>query len=75
MATTKIKATTVGFFAWQSLNGKLFPEKYSIERVGMNPEAKKYFEDRTAREEELDATHWALSLDELAALFPPPKAP
>lgn len=30
-----------------NINGKCFPEKYGIERVGMNPEATKYFADRT----------------------------
>lgn len=30
-----------------NINGKHFPEKYGVDRVGMNAEATKYYADRT----------------------------
>jgi hypothetical protein len=61
----------VGYFAWQNVNGKASPEKFGIERIGMNIEATRYFKKRAIGEPvPLDETEWKLSLKDLAAKYP-----
>lgn len=62
--------TVVGYFAWINLNGKHFPEKYGIERVGMNAEAAKYWADRTLQSHPLGEIEWRMPLDQLARIYP-----
>lgn len=67
----------VGYFAWvRDDRGALWPEKYDAVRFSMNPEAKKFYEERTAGSPvPLNADEWQHSLSFLAARYPAPKGP
>jgi hypothetical protein len=63
----------VGYFAWVRINGRCAPEKFHVDRNGMNVEASKTFTQTTVRKWPLNKMQWEmLGLDELAEMFPLP---
>lgn len=66
--TTEIEIA--GYFAWVHFNSQWTCEKFSIDRIGMNPEASGYWKAITKQEHKLTADEFLLTLDELASKYP-----
>lgn len=62
----------VGYFAWTKSGkpGEFYPQKYDKQRQQMNPEATKYYVDKTLKSWPLTAEEFAMSLDQLAKKYP-----
>lgn len=66
------QANIVGYFAYVR-TGRLdefAPEKFSVDRVQMNPEAKNFHEAKTIKSWPLTAEEFSMSLEQLAKKYP-----